>query len=100
MSCQSDTLVKYLVDVLDRFEHSHENALCPIQTDFEKSFMGEHAEVASASAAEVREAVAAVKREIEDFKTVVQPWIATFSTMWQAYPPPQPMYCHKSTFAT
>ncbi|KAF7793056.1 hypothetical protein EIP86_004161 [Pleurotus ostreatoroseus] len=88
----SDTLVKYLVDVLDRFEHSHENALCPIQTDLERSFMGEHIEVASASAAEVREAVAAVKREVEEFKTVIQPWMVMFSTMWQAYPPPQPMH--------
>ncbi|KAF7791971.1 hypothetical protein EIP86_002998 [Pleurotus ostreatoroseus] len=79
----SDTLVKYLVDVLDRQEHSYENALYPIQADMEKSFMREHVDVAPASSAEVREAVGTVMREVEEFKTAIQPWAAMILSMCQ-----------------
>lgn len=34
--------MKYLVDSLQSYETSHSDALCPVQREAEKSFMGEH----------------------------------------------------------
>jgi hypothetical protein len=38
-----DTLVKYLVDSLQRYENDYGNALCPVQNEPDQSFMGNHA---------------------------------------------------------
>jgi hypothetical protein len=37
-----DTLVKYLVDSLQRYENDYGNALCPVQNEPDQSFMGDH----------------------------------------------------------
>jgi hypothetical protein len=37
-----DTLVKYLVDSLQRYENDYGNSLCPVQNEPDQSFMGEH----------------------------------------------------------
>ena len=37
-----DTLVKYLVDSLQRYENDYSNALCPVQNEPDQSFMGDH----------------------------------------------------------
>ena len=34
--------MKYLVDSLQSYETSHSDALCPVQWEAEKSFMGKH----------------------------------------------------------
>ena len=39
---QVDTLVKYLVDLLQSYETDYSNALCPMPTEADKSFMGDH----------------------------------------------------------
>ena len=38
-----DTLVKYLVDSLQRYENDYGNALCPVQNEPDQSFMGDRA---------------------------------------------------------
>jgi hypothetical protein len=37
-----DTLVKYLVDSLQRYENDYGNSLCPVQNEPDQSFMGDH----------------------------------------------------------
>ncbi|KAK6969287.1 hypothetical protein R3P38DRAFT_3502114 [Favolaschia claudopus] len=37
-----DTLMKYLLDSLQSYETGHADALCPVQNEVDKSFMGEH----------------------------------------------------------
>ena len=39
---QVDTLIKYLVDSLQSYETNYSDALCPIPTEADKSFMGDH----------------------------------------------------------
>ena len=39
---QVDTLIKYLVDSLQSYETDYSDALCPIPTEADKSFMGDH----------------------------------------------------------
>lgn len=39
---QVNTLMKYLLDDLQNSESSHQDALCPIQTEADQTFMGEH----------------------------------------------------------
>jgi hypothetical protein len=39
---QVDTLVNYLVDSLQSYETDYSDALCPMQTEADKSFMGDH----------------------------------------------------------
>lgn len=34
--------MKYLLDSLQRYETNHSDALCPVQNEYDKSFMGDH----------------------------------------------------------
>jgi hypothetical protein len=63
---QVDTLMKYLVDALQSFESGHGNALYPIRTEPEKSFMGEHIGMQTVTAEEFREMTRAVDRKLEN----------------------------------
>ena len=49
-----DTLVKYLVDSLQRYENDYGNALCPVQNEPDQSFMGDHALLQPVTANEFR----------------------------------------------
>ncbi|KAG6811000.1 hypothetical protein H0H87_010655 [Tephrocybe sp. NHM501043] len=50
-----DTLMKYLMDSLQSFKNGHGDALHPVMNGFNDSFMGEHTELAPATASELRE---------------------------------------------
>ncbi|KAG1775242.1 hypothetical protein EV702DRAFT_973569, partial [Suillus placidus] len=50
-----DTLIRYLLDELTRYEKNHRDALCPIPWEGDKSFNGDHILTASVTAAEMRE---------------------------------------------
>lgn len=54
--------MKYLLDSLQSFEDGHGDALHPVLNGFNDSFMGEHLEVAPATAGEVRE----LKRSVDE----------------------------------
>jgi hypothetical protein len=58
--------MKYLVDALQSFESGHGNALYPIRTEPEKSFMGEHTGMQTVTAEEFREMTRAVDRKLEN----------------------------------
>ena len=63
---QVDTLMKYLVDALQSFKSSHSNALYPIWTEPEKSFMGEHIGMQTVTAERFCEMMCAVDRKLEN----------------------------------
>ncbi|KAJ3525976.1 hypothetical protein NM688_g8320 [Phlebia brevispora] len=69
---RSDTLVKYLIDELNECESSHADALCPLCTELDTSFMGEHARVSQVSSKEVREATMAMKRELQSAMNTIR----------------------------
>ncbi|KAG1720901.1 hypothetical protein EDB19DRAFT_1835760 [Suillus lakei] len=50
-----DTLIRYLLDELTRYEKNHWDALCPIPREGDKSFNGDHILTAPITAAETRE---------------------------------------------
>ncbi|KAG1784225.1 hypothetical protein EV702DRAFT_1191226 [Suillus placidus] len=50
-----DTLIRYLLDELTRYEKNHRDALCPIPREGDKSFNGDHILTAPVTAAETRE---------------------------------------------
>ncbi|KAG1895005.1 uncharacterized protein F5891DRAFT_984589 [Suillus fuscotomentosus] len=50
-----DTLIRYLLDELTRYEKNHCDALCPIPREAERSFNGDHILTAPVTAAETRE---------------------------------------------
>jgi hypothetical protein len=49
-----DTLMKYLVDSLQRYENDYGDALCPVQNEPDQSFMGDHALMQPVTAHEFR----------------------------------------------
>lgn len=48
---QVDTLIRYLLDELTRYEKNHRDALCPIPREADKSFNGDHVLTAPVTAA-------------------------------------------------
>ncbi|OAX35047.1 hypothetical protein K503DRAFT_803110, partial [Rhizopogon vinicolor AM-OR11-026] len=50
-----DTLIRYLLDELTRYEKNHWDALCPIPREAEQSFNGDHILTAPVTTAETRE---------------------------------------------
>jgi len=52
---QVDTLIRYLLDELTRYEKNHRDALCPIPREAERSFNGDHILTAPVTAAETRD---------------------------------------------
>ena len=48
-----DTMIKYLVDSLQSYKTGHGDVLCPIPTKADKSFMGEHVNLAPPSTEEI-----------------------------------------------
>ena len=48
-------MIKYLVNSLQSYETGHGNALCPIATEADKTFMGEHVNQAPPSTEEIRQ---------------------------------------------
>jgi hypothetical protein len=52
---QVDTLIRYLLDELTRYEKNHQDALCPIPREGDKSFNGNHILTAPITAAETHE---------------------------------------------
>src|ERR1700733_3874049 len=69
---QVDTLMKYLVDALQNFESGHGNALYPIRTEPEKSFMGEHIGMQTVTAEEFREMTRTVDRKLENLTVALK----------------------------
>ncbi|KAJ7873996.1 hypothetical protein B0H14DRAFT_3556286 [Mycena olivaceomarginata] len=51
---QVDTLIKHLVDSLQSYETGHDDALCPVPHEADKSFLGEHLLVKPVAAEEFR----------------------------------------------
>ena len=69
---QCDTLIKYLVDLLQSFESGHGNALHPIPIDPTNFFMGDHTAMAPATTEEVRQLSASISRNIQALATTVE----------------------------
>lgn len=51
---QKDTLIKYLLDELERMEEGHQDALCPTAPEPQRSLMSEHSETQAATKGDVR----------------------------------------------
>jgi hypothetical protein len=58
--------MKYLIDSLQSYESGHGNALYPICTEPEKSFMGDHITKQAVTAEEFREMKCSVDRKLDD----------------------------------
>ncbi|KAG1838264.1 hypothetical protein F4604DRAFT_1600650 [Suillus subluteus] len=59
-----DTLIRYLLDELTRYEKNHRDALCPIPREGDESFNGDHILTAPVTAAETRELKMSFDREL------------------------------------
>ncbi|KAG1865934.1 hypothetical protein DFJ58DRAFT_863766 [Suillus subalutaceus] len=59
-----DTLIRYLLDELTRYEKNHRDALCPIPREGDKIFNGNHIITAPVTAAETRELKMSFDREL------------------------------------
>ncbi|KAF4586434.1 hypothetical protein AB1N83_010834 [Pleurotus pulmonarius] len=81
-----DTLIKYLVDSLQAYESGHNDALHPIQTGAQQSFMGDHVLQQSATTAEVRQSTASMARKFDEVITTV---VSLFQSASHG-PPPTP----------
>lgn len=71
-----DTLIKYLINSLQRYENGHGNALQPVPTEIDKSFNGDHMLTNIVTGAEIREMAASMQR---CFNTSVEEIKAAFS---------------------
>jgi hypothetical protein len=56
--------MKYLVDSLQSYETGHGDALCPIQTEADQSFMGDHLQLKAISIQEFREMKMSLDRRL------------------------------------
>lgn len=68
---QNDTLIRYLLDELGAYESGHGDALRPVPSDPSRFFMGEHLEVAPATAAHISAFSDSLQREFGEMKTMV-----------------------------
>ncbi|KAG1888558.1 hypothetical protein F4604DRAFT_2023940 [Suillus subluteus] len=59
-----DTLIRYLLDELTRYEKNHRDALCPIPREGDETFNGDHILTAPVTAAETRELKMSFDREL------------------------------------
>ncbi|KAG1787904.1 uncharacterized protein HD556DRAFT_1312345 [Suillus plorans] len=105
-----DTLIRYLLDELTRYEKNHRDALCPIPREGDKSFNGDHILTAPITAAETRELKMSFDRELNRLSGKVEEVLdkLTLSPASSPYPsllpspsqPPisvQPTVCHQAT---
>lgn len=53
-NAQVDTLMRYLIDSLQRYETDQSDALCPMQTEADQSFMGDHVLICPVTTDELR----------------------------------------------
>ncbi|KAK7057802.1 hypothetical protein R3P38DRAFT_3546631 [Favolaschia claudopus] len=60
-----DTLMKYLLDSLQSYETGHADALCPVQHEVDKSFMGEHLQVKPVTTQEFRATTAEIMAQLK-----------------------------------
>jgi len=65
-------LIRYLVDDLTAIEHDHRDALRPVQTEANQSFMGEHVLTNPTTAAETRELKLSIERSLTAHFTLVR----------------------------
>lgn len=59
---QVDTLIKYLINSLQRYENGHGDALRPVPTEMDKSFNGDHMLLNVVTGAEIREMTVSMRR--------------------------------------
>jgi hypothetical protein len=87
-----DTMIKYLVDSLQSYETGHGNALCPIATEADKTFMGEHVNQAPPSTEEIRQWKMSMDRTLGNVVSeIVGQVTAVFAeTRLSASPSPEP----------
>ena len=87
-----DTMIKYLVDSLQSYETGHGDALCPIPTKADKSFMGEHVNLAPPSTEEIRQWKLSMDRSLGNVvsKIVGQVTAAFAGTQLSQSPSPDP----------
>ncbi|KAG1767827.1 hypothetical protein EDD22DRAFT_874534 [Suillus occidentalis] len=108
-----DTLIRYLLDELTRYEKNHRDALCPIPREGDKSFNGDHILTAPITAAETRELKMSFDRELNRLSGKVEEVLdkLTLSPASSPYPlllpspsqPPisvQPTLHHQATYPT
>lgn len=67
---QPNTLLRYLLDELARYENDHSDALCPIQNHPEQSFNGEGVLLGPVTTLEHRELQTAIERKIDGLGTL------------------------------
>ncbi|KAK6992360.1 hypothetical protein R3P38DRAFT_3373026 [Favolaschia claudopus] len=60
-----DTLMKYLLDSLQSYETGHADALCPVQHEVDKRFMGEHILVKPVTTADFRATTAELMAQLK-----------------------------------
>ena len=87
-----DTMIKYLVDSLQSYETGHGDALCPIPTEADKSFMGEHVNLAPPSTEEIRQWKLSMDRSLGNVvsEIVGQVTAAFAGTRLSQSPSPEP----------
>ena len=85
-------MIKYLVDSLQSYETGHGNALCPIATEADKTFMGEHINQAPPSTEEIRQWKMSMDRTLGNVVSeIVGQVTAVFAeTRLSASPSPEP----------
>jgi hypothetical protein len=86
-------MIKYLVDSLQSYETGHGNALCPIATEADKTFMGEHVNQAPPSTEEIRQWKMSMDRTLGNVVSeIVGQVTAVFAeTRLSASPSPEPV---------
>ncbi|KAG1805102.1 uncharacterized protein HD556DRAFT_1437265 [Suillus plorans] len=67
-----DTLIRYLLDELTRYEKNHRDALCPIPREAERSFNGDHILTAPVTAAKTRELKMSFDRQLDSLSGKVR----------------------------
>ena len=85
-------MIKYLVDSLQSYETGHGKALCPIATEADKTFMGEHINQAPPSTEEIRQWKMSMDRTLGNVVSeIVGQVTAVFAeTRLSASPSPEP----------
>ncbi|KAG1905703.1 uncharacterized protein F5891DRAFT_975873 [Suillus fuscotomentosus] len=67
-----DTLIRYLLDELTRYEKNHHDALCPIPCKAERSFNGDHIFTAPVTATEAWELKMSFDRQLDSLSGKVE----------------------------
>ncbi|KAL0564527.1 hypothetical protein V5O48_017518 [Marasmius crinis-equi] len=96
-----DTLIRYLLDELQRYELAHNDALCPVPSDRHSLFLGQHQDVEPASQGHLKAIGNMVETRLQTLETAIHSMFLT-AQRWPNlfYPPPFPSSSISGAFST